>query len=167
MDRAWLALGSNLGERIDYLRQAVAALRAEGVLVARCSSVYETVPVGAPEQPHFLNAVVEIIWRESPTNLLALCQRIEHDADRVREVKWGPRTLDIDIIAIDDVVQPDDEVLQVPHPRAHDRAFVLVPLAEIAPDVPLEPYGTAQSLLRALPPAATADVRFTTLRLDS
>lgn len=162
---AWIALGSNLGERIDYLRGGVAELRQGGVLVTRTSSVYETAPVGGPEQPHYLNAVIEIVWRDAPLDLLTLCQQIETAADRVRDVHWGPRTLDLDIIAVDGVVIDSDHLV-LPHPRAHERAFVLVPLAEIAPQAALPPHGTAIELLTALSPDERRTVRLTTLSLQ-
>ena len=125
-----LALGTNLGERAEVLRSAVRALRAEpGLRVTALSPVVETDPVGGPEQPDYLNAVVLATTRLSPLELLAACQRVEraHGRDRsAGAVRWGARTLDVDVVAVGDVVA-DSERLQLPHPRARERAFVLVP----------------------------------------
>lgn len=131
MTRAFLGLGSNLGDRETTLREAVATL---GPSVRRVSSVYETEPVGGPEQGPYLNLVVELDTALPPRSLLGLCQRLEAAAGRVRAERWGPRTLDVDILWIDGV-ESDAEDLTLPHPRIWDRAFVLAPLAELAPDV--------------------------------
>jgi 2-amino-4-hydroxy-6-hydroxymethyldihydropteridine diphosphokinase len=136
--RAFLALGSNLGDRWAYLRQAVAAMPD---LVA-VSPVYETAPVGGPEgQGAFLNCVVELDTDRTPHELLDLCRQLEAAAGRVRTERWGPRTLDADVLLVGDetVDEPD---LTVPHPRMWERSFVLVPLHELAPDlVPDPPTG--------------------------
>lgn len=133
MTQAFLSLGSNLGDRAAYLREAVAALEATGELVA-CSSVYETEPIGGPDdQGAFLNLVVELDTVLSPLELLASCQALEVAARRERLVHHGPRTLDVDVLVYGDLVD-DDPVLTLPHPRMHERRFVLVPLAEIAPE---------------------------------
>ncbi len=166
--RAWVGLGSNLGERIDYLRQAVAALEDAGVRVVEASSVYETEPVGGPTQPPYLNAVVELLWRGDPRQLLEIIRTIEADADRVRDEHWGPRTLDLDIIAVDGVeieATDDSEALVLPHPRAHERAFVLVPLAEVAPFAVLPPHGTAAEVLAGLDASLLDGVRRTSFTL--
>ncbi|MCU1373467.1 MAG: 2-amino-4-hydroxy-6-hydroxymethyldihydropteridine diphosphokinase [Actinomycetia bacterium] len=128
--RAFLALGSNLGEREALLRQAVASMPD---LVA-VSPVYETDPVGGPEQGAYLNAVVELDTERSPRELLELCRALEAEADRVRIERWGPRTLDVDVLLVGDltVAEPD---LEVPHPRMWERRFVLAPLADLAPDL--------------------------------
>ncbi len=131
MTRAFLGLGSNQGDRETTLREAVATLRPS---VRRVSSVYETEPVGGPEQGPYLNLVVELDTALPPRSLLGLCQRLEAAAGRVRAERWGPRTLDVDILWIDGV-ESDAEDLTLPHPRMWDRAFVLAPLAELAPDV--------------------------------
>jgi 2-amino-4-hydroxy-6-hydroxymethyldihydropteridine diphosphokinase len=130
LTRAFLALGSNLGEREALLRQAVASMPD---LVA-VSPVYETDPVGGPEQGSYLNAVVELDTERSPRDLLALCQALEAEADRVRIERWGPRTLDVDVLLVGDLIV-DEPDLQVPHPRMWDRRFVLAPLADLAPDL--------------------------------
>ena len=142
--RAFLALGSNLGEREALLRRAVASIPD---LVA-VSPVYETDPVGGPEQDAFLNAVVELDTERSPRELLALCQELEQDAERVRIQRWGPRTLDVDVLLVGErtVDEPD---LQVPHPRMWERRFVLAPLADLAPDlVPPERLAAAEGDVR-------------------
>jgi 2-amino-4-hydroxy-6-hydroxymethyldihydropteridine diphosphokinase len=129
--RAFLGLGSNLGERWGYLRTAVKSL---GPMVTGVSPVYETIAVGGPIQGPFLNLVVEIETDLSPDELLDLCHRLEREADRVRTVRWGPRTLDVDLLLIEGrtVDQPN---LQVPHPRMAQRKFVMAPLADLAPDL--------------------------------
>jgi 2-amino-4-hydroxy-6-hydroxymethyldihydropteridine diphosphokinase len=139
MSRALLGLGSNLGDRRAYLREAVAALPD----VVAVSPVYETDPVGGPEdQGPYLNVVVELDTDLSPRQLLELGQRLETAAHRVRAERWGPRTLDVDVLLVGDE-QVDDPDLVVPHPRMWERAFVLVPLADLAPDlVPAPPTGS-------------------------
>ena len=131
MTRAFLGLGSNLGDSRTLLRTAVDGLGPEVVAV---SDLYETAPVGGPEQPSFLNLVVQLDTDDSPLELLARCQALEQAADRVREVRWGPRTLDVDVLWIDGVALQTDQ-LTVPHPRMHERRFVLAPLAELAPEL--------------------------------
>lgn len=128
--RALLGLGSNMGDRVDYLRNAVAAIPD---LVA-VSDAYETAPVGGIEQDPFLNIVVELDTVLSPRELLEVCRERELAAERVRVIRWGPRTLDVDVLWVDGetVDEPD---LEVPHPRMFERAFVLVPLADLAPDL--------------------------------
>jgi 2-amino-4-hydroxy-6-hydroxymethyldihydropteridine diphosphokinase len=136
--RAFLGLGSNLGDRWANLRRAVGALPD----VVAVSSVYETDPVGGPEgQGPYLNLVVELETELSPRRLLEWGQRLEAEAGRVRLERWGPRTLDIDVLWVGDQVV-DEPDLQVPHPRLWERDFVLVPLADLAPDlVPVRPGG--------------------------
>lgn len=143
MTRVVLALGSNLGDRLGHLQGAVDAL-AQRLDVLAVSRVYETAPVGGPDQDDFLNAVLVAEADLAPLDLLALCQQVEAQHDRVREVRWGPRTLDVDVIAIGGVVL-DDPSLTVPHPRAHERAFVCVPWLEVDPDAVL-PQGPVADL---------------------
>lgn len=128
--RVFLSLGSNLGDRMEHLRQGVESLPA---LVA-VSPVYETAPVGGPDQGAFLNIVAELDVDLDPYELLGLCHRIESAAQRVRDVRWGPRTLDVDIIWMDGV-EMDTERLTVPHLRWKERRFVLAPLRDLAPDL--------------------------------
>lgn len=131
MTRAFLSLGSNVGDRRHHLSRAVTAL---GASVRAVSPVYETEPVGGPEQGPFLNLVVEVDTDLDPPGLLAVCQRLEAEARRVRRERWGPRTLDVDILLIDGVTvdRPD---LQIPHPRMTQRRFVLAPLRDLAPEL--------------------------------
>ncbi len=131
--RAYLALGSNLGDRAATLQRAVDALAAApGVAFVAVSPVYETSPVGGPEQDDYLNAVVEIETALAGHDLLALAQRLEGEALRVRAERWGPRTLDVDVLLVgDETIDTAD--LVVPHPRMFERAFVMVPLADLDP----------------------------------
>jgi 2-amino-4-hydroxy-6-hydroxymethyldihydropteridine diphosphokinase len=132
VSRAYLALGSNLGDRRSHLQFAVDALHvAESVRVVGVSRVYETSPVGGPPQDAYLNAVVAVDTVLDPHALLALAQRIERDAHRVRVERWGPRTLDVDVLLYDDV-RLDDPDLTLPHPRLWERGFVLAPLRDVA-----------------------------------
>jgi 2-amino-4-hydroxy-6-hydroxymethyldihydropteridine diphosphokinase len=131
--RAYLALGSNLGDRLAHLQLAVDALaRATGVRVLALSRVYETVPVGGPPQDAFLNAVVAIETDLDPYELLHLGQEIEQFAARERAERWGPRTLDVDVLLIDGT-RIDTDDLTIPHPRMWERGFVLAPLRDVAP----------------------------------
>ena len=133
MTPAYLGLGSNLGDRAKYLADAVRLLRTlAGVRVTAISPVYETKPVGLVDQPDFLNLVVAIETDLAPTQLLAGCQGVENALGRKRDVRWGPRTLDIDMLCYGDLISTSPE-LTVPHPRLAERAFVLVPLATLAP----------------------------------
>ncbi len=128
--RAFLGLGSNLGDRHAHLEEAVGRIPD----VIRASSYWETAPVGGPEQGPFLNCVVQLATDRTARQLLAVCREREAYAGRVRVDHWGPRTLDVDVLWIDNEVV-DEHDLVVPHPRMFDRAFVLVPLAELAPDL--------------------------------
>lgn len=133
--RAYLGIGSNLGDRVGNLQLAVDALNAErGVEVVGVSHVYETEPVGGPKQPDYLNAVVAIETDLSGRALLAVAQRIEAEAGRFRAERWGPRTLDVDVLLVAGE-RYDEPELVVPHPRMHERAFVAVPLADLDPDL--------------------------------
>jgi 2-amino-4-hydroxy-6-hydroxymethyldihydropteridine diphosphokinase len=132
--RSFIGLGSNLGERRSELEEAVARLREGGDVVA-VSPLYETEPVGGPEdQGLFLNLVVELATTDSPRELLARCQALEEAARRVRTVRWGPRTLDADVLLVGDLVV-DEPDLVVPHPRMWERNFVLQPLSDLAPEL--------------------------------
>ncbi len=133
--RAFLGLGSNLGDRWSHLRRAAAAVPD----LVRTSPVYETAPVGGPPgQGQFLNAVVELDTELSPRELLGVCHRLEEAAGRVRAERFGPRTLDADVLVVGDLVV-DEPDLVVPHPRMWERPFVLVPLAQLAPDLVPDP----------------------------
>ncbi len=131
----YIGLGSNMGDRAKNINDAVAMLgSAEDVSVSNLSSFYETEPVGYTDQGPFINAAAEVNTTLTPRELLAKCMRIEADLGRVRTVRWGPRTIDLDILLYADLVI-DEPDLKVPHPLMHEREFVLAPLAEIAPDV--------------------------------
>jgi 2-amino-4-hydroxy-6-hydroxymethyldihydropteridine diphosphokinase len=153
--RAYLGVGSNLGNRLAYLQLAVDGLAATaGVTVVGVSPVYETVPVGGPEQPEYLNAVVALDTALDARGLLHLAQRLESDADRVRRERWGPRTLDVDVLLVGDMVV-DTADLVVPHPRMFERGFVMAPLADLEPPMALP----------APPPSGWSGVRRTGLTL--
>ena len=140
-----LALGSNLGERAGTLQAAVDALDATaGIKVVRTSDTAVTKPVGGPEgQPDFLNLVLRVTTTLAPLQLLAACQQIEAAHDRTREVRWGPRTLDIDVITYGEQTS-DDPVLTLPHPRAATRGFVLLPWSWMEPEAVLAGTPVAQ-----------------------
>lgn len=136
-DRAVLALGSNLGESESTIERAVVDLREAGVRILRVSPLYRTAPVGGPAgQPDYVNAVIEVSTSLRPYELLKLCNAVEAAHHRERLVRWGPRTLDIDVIDYEGVVS-DDPVLTLPHPRAHERSFVLTPWARMDPEAHL------------------------------
>lgn len=149
-----LGLGSNLGDRAANIGEAVAALAAwPGIKVTQVSSLYETAPVGLTEQPDFLNAVALVATSLAPAELLAACLAVEKAMGRVRLVRWGPRVIDIDVLLYNDVVLDTPELV-LPHPRFHERFFVLVPLAEVAPSLPVYGGKTAIELLAGCPPVA-------------
>ena len=129
----FLGLGSNLGDREVHLQRAIALLEEdECVQIKKKSTVIETEPIGHTEQGAFLNQVIQIETSYEPYSLLQKCLKIEQSSGRIREEKWGPRTLDIDILFFGETVLQSDG-LKIPHPEASNRDFVLLPLAEIAP----------------------------------
>ena len=134
MTRVFLGLGSNVGDRRGHLRTAVETLRDPAFGLVGVSPVYETDPVGGPEQGRYLNLVVELDSDRSPRDLLGICHRLEAAAGRVRAERWGPRTLDVDLLWVDGV-EVDEDDLTVPHPRMAQRRFVLAPLRDLAPDL--------------------------------
>lgn len=156
MSRAVLSLGSNLGDRFAYLRGAVAGF---GEAVVAASPVYETAPWGGVEQPDFLNAVLIVAdpavdhW-----GWLRRGQELEKAAERVREVRWGPRTLDVDVVTVDGVTSDDPELL-LPHPGTPERATVLIPWLDVEPDAVLPGHGRVADLLAALPAGEADTVR--------
>ena len=161
MHRAVIALGANLGDPQAALQGAVTELNAHPqVEVVAASHVYETDPVGGIEQPVFANAVVIVRADMGPTQLLELAHRIEQDWHRTRDVRWGPRTLDIDLIDVEGVTSDAPE-LTLPHPRAHERGFVIVPWREIEPAAVLTGHGPISGLA-----VDTAGVRATERRLS-
>jgi 2-amino-4-hydroxy-6-hydroxymethyldihydropteridine diphosphokinase len=151
-----LSVGSNVGDRVGYLRGCVTEL---GAAVRAVSGVYETKPWGGVEQGEFLNAIVLVddpgadAWE-----WLRRGQRCEAAARRTRNVRWGPRTLDVDVIDVEQNLL-DDPRLILPHPRAHERAFVLVPWLEVAPDAMLAGHGPVAELVAELPAAQRRTVR--------
>ena len=133
MATVYIGIGSNLGNREDNIRTAVSYMGSiRGVMVRRCSPLHETEPEGGPPQGRFLNAAAELLTNLSPHDLLDELQEIEEQLGRVRTEHWGPRTIDLDILLYGDQTIFSDD-LRVPHPLMHERAFVLEPLAEIAP----------------------------------
>lgn len=143
-----LGLGSNMGNREDNLKTAISLLhKSMGISVDNISSLYETKPVGMIDQPNFLNVVISVETILKPKNLLEICLDTEFKMGRVRNQRWGPRNIDIDILVYHNLVIKDD-VLQVPHPRLHERCFVLIPLQEIAPSIPVYKGLTSVELLR-------------------
>lgn len=140
--RVFLGLGSNLGAREATLAQALDALRARGFHDERASRLYLTEPVGGPPQEWYLNQVVAGLTALSPDALLAACLDVESEHGRVRGVRNAARTLDVDILFYGELVRDTPE-LQLPHPRLHERRFVLVPLAELAPELVHPRLGTS------------------------
>ena len=149
MIRAYVALGSNLGDPVGTLKDAIENLAAlRGSLLKAVSSLYRTAPIGLKHQPDFINAVVALDTRLPPMELLEELFAVEAAFGRQRGIKNAPRTLDLDLLLYGDQVQ-DDPQLTIPHPRMHERAFVLVPLAEIAPDTFIPGRGRVADLLAA------------------
>jgi 2-amino-4-hydroxy-6-hydroxymethyldihydropteridine diphosphokinase len=145
MMRAFIGLGSNVGDRLWFLQQAVMCLReTPGVQVTKVSSVYETEPIGPAGQTWFLNAVVEVETSLSPVALLNQTQGIERRLGRETTYRWGPRTIDVDILLYDDI-QVRTATLEIPHAELCHRAFVMIPLLELDPDLRL-PDGAAIEL---------------------
>lgn len=155
-----LSLGANLGDRAGALRAAMVALGDDG-LIAR-STLYETPPWGPVEQPPYLNAIAVVRGSRDAAGWLARAHELEQAAGRTRDVRWGPRTLDVDVITVvgDDgaPVVSDDPDLTLPHPRAHERAFVLVPWATLDPTAVLPGHGRVSDLVAALPKDEVAAV---------
>lgn len=150
--RAVIAIGSNLGNRLETLQGAIDALEdTPGVRVKAVSPVYETEPWGVPEgsQPPYFNAVVVVKTTLPPSSLLERAHAVEEAFHRVRDERWGARTLDVDIVTYADVVS-DDPVLALPHPRAHERAFVLAPWHDLDPEAQLPGHGPVADLLDAV-----------------
>jgi 2-amino-4-hydroxy-6-hydroxymethyldihydropteridine diphosphokinase len=147
VSRAYIGLGSNEGDRLENLKAGVAKLAAtHDVVVVAKSGVYDSEPVGMTDQGDFLNAVVAVETALDPYQLLDLILKIELDHGRQRITRWGPRTLDLDILLFGDIVQDDPE-LSIPHPRLKERRFVLEPLVEIEPEVRLPDGTPAKKLL--------------------
>ncbi len=134
--RAFLGLGSNLGDRAHYLEEAISALASPQIMVNAVSRIYETEPWGLMDQPLYWNQVIEVDTSLKPLELLHVCQSVEHRLGRERLLHWGPRTIDIDLLIYDNTVSRSEELI-LPHPYLEERAFVLAPLREIAPELVL------------------------------
>jgi len=148
--KATISLGSNLGDRFAYLQNALDAINEmTGTQVHSVSPVFETDPVGGPEQGQFLNAVAVVKTVLSPEQFLAATQEIELSQNRERNEHWGPRTLDIDLLAMDTEVRSTPE-LELPHPRAHERAFVLLPWSLLDPDFVIPGNASVAQLLETI-----------------
>ena len=150
MTIAYVGLGANLGSRESTLRRAVELLgQADGVDVLAVSQLRETEPVGVRDQPPFLNGAVAVETTRTPRELLDLLLEIERSLGRVREERWGPRTVDLDLLVYGDEVV-DEPGLRVPHARLHERRFALEPLAELDPQLEVPERGAVSTLLAAL-----------------
>jgi 2-amino-4-hydroxy-6-hydroxymethyldihydropteridine diphosphokinase len=163
MRRVAFGLGANLGDRVAALQGAVDVV-APHLRDAAVSSVYETSPVGGPEQPDYANAVLVGDSGAEPAVLLSLAHEAEAAWARTRETRWGPRTLDVDLLVVGDLTS-EDPALTLPHPRAHERAFVLVPWAEVDPTATL-PDGRGVALLAARSADPARVVRRTDVHLE-
>jgi len=136
-NQAYIALGSNMGDRYEYLKKAILLLEShEEITVANTSSIYETDPVGFTDQDQFLNMAVQVSTSLKPLELLDECLKIEEKLGRKREIRWGPRTLDLDILLYNHE-NIETEKLTIPHPRMSERAFVILPLLEMDPNLML------------------------------
>ncbi|MFC3040957.1 2-amino-4-hydroxy-6-hydroxymethyldihydropteridine diphosphokinase [Virgibacillus xinjiangensis] len=160
MNKAFIALGTNIEPRDEHLYRALTLLdKSTMVSVEIKSSVYETLPVGYTDQSDFLNMVVEVSTPSSPVELLEICQSIEQELGRKRNIRWGPRTIDLDILLYNQE-NSKMERLVIPHPRMHERAFVLVPLNEIAPDLVIPGFDErVEDLIDRLPETDIRDVK--------
>ncbi len=146
---AVLSIGSNLGDRLCHLQSAVTGLADYLSGPGSVSAVYETAPWGGAEQPAYLNAIAIVSGERSPAQWLELAHVLEQAAGRIREVHWGARTLDVDIVVVDDI-RSDDVTLTLPHPHAHERAFVLVPWLDIDPEAALPGHGRIADLVSTM-----------------
>ena len=150
--RAFIGAGTNLGEPVRQIKQALDELeKSPGVRLGAVSSLYRTQPMGPVAQPPFINVVFSLEYGMSPQELLALLLSVEEKMGRIRRERWGPRVIDLDLLFFDEAII-SEQGLEVPHPRLHERRFVLTPLVEIAPDV-VHPIlkKSAFDLLAALP----------------
>ncbi|WP_066301874.1 2-amino-4-hydroxy-6-hydroxymethyldihydropteridine diphosphokinase [Bacillus sp. FJAT-29937] len=152
INEAYIALGSNIGDRFESLKDAIKSINSvPSIQVVNVSSIYETDPVGYEEQDQFLNMVIQVKTDLSPFELLSTCLEIENDLGRKRDIRWGPRTIDLDILLYnqENIIS---EKLTVPHPRMHERAFVIIPLLEIHSGIKLPTMDTPlQDALEEIP----------------
>lgn len=158
MNKVYLALGTNIEPRESFLRRAVESLENENITIVKKSSIYETPPVGYTDQAHFLNMVLEVNTVLTSEELLDTCQNIEKSLGRERLIRFGPRTIDLDILVYNDE-NKKTERLTIPHPRMHERGFVLIPLHEIAPYLKLPLLDkTIGKLLEEIPAKEKKDI---------
>ncbi|WP_067729649.1 2-amino-4-hydroxy-6-hydroxymethyldihydropteridine diphosphokinase [Oceanobacillus damuensis] len=164
MNTAFLALGTNIETRHQYLREALQLLESNNhINILKRSSIYETAPVGYMDQEDFLNMVILVETSLSPMELLECCQSVERQLGRKREIRYGPRTIDLDILTYNQENSTVERLI-IPHPRMHERAFVLIPLQEIAPDFVLPVWNkSVVELIHELPDTDIKDVRKWTL----
>lgn len=152
MHKAYLSLGSNIGQKVDYLNNAVDIIsKNEFIHKVKVSSFYATDPVGYLDQDEFVNIAVEVETSLTPYQLLQVCQDVETDLNRIRLIRWGPRTIDVDIILYDELFM-EDEKLTIPHPRMSERGFVLIPLDELNPKLVVNGV-SIKSMIDNLPPS--------------
>lgn len=130
---AYIGIGSNLGDRQENCLHAIYLLEKKGIIIKKRSSMYETEPWGIKEQPNFINMAIEIETYLNPKELLKILKKVESEIGREESSKWGPRSIDLDILLFNDLIFIEDD-LKIPHPLMHERSFVLRPLCEIAPD---------------------------------
>ena len=135
MQVAYLSMGANIGDRLKYLNQAICQLKLHSEIeITKISSIYETAPWGNLDQDDFYNIAIKLITNLTPHELLDVCQVVEDSLQRTRAIKWGPRTIDIDILLYGNLTI-NDKNLKIPHPHMKERAFVIIPLAEINPNL--------------------------------
>ena len=145
-----IGLGSNIGDRQENIKTAIQRLgKHNEICIEKISSLYETKPVGVTQQPDFLNGAIQLTTKLTPHKLLEVCLHVECEMGRIRDQRWGPRNIDIDILLYDDHVIID-AALCIPHPRLHERRFVLIPLQEIASGIPIYKGQTPEELLRKI-----------------
>jgi 2-amino-4-hydroxy-6-hydroxymethyldihydropteridine diphosphokinase len=157
MNTVYLALGTNIEPRKKYLNAALDLLENDHVKLLQHSSIYETAPVGYTDQANFLNMVIKLETELTPIQLLDHCQSIEKKLGRKRKIRFGPRTIDLDILLYNNE-NINGERLSIPHPRMHERAFVLVPLQEIQTDIIIPGNGNLEGLISELPRSDIKDV---------
>ncbi len=156
---AYLSLGTNIEPRKKHLIKALELLEQSNVIsIIKKSSIYETAPVGYTNQADFLNMVIELRTNLSSIQLLEYCQKVEQELGRKREIRFGPRTIDLDILLYNQEVMTEER-LTIPHPRMHERAFVLIPLCEIAPNISLPDNESIQDFIHQLSKEELSGVR--------